>query len=125
MIKDYFNLAFRNLRKRKLRSWLTILGIVISIATIFMLISLSIGLEGAVKEQFRLLGADKFFIQPRGQLGGPGTGGAVELTEGDVSVVEKVNGVKDVSFSVLGNAEVEFADQKRYIYAVGYPSDKA
>ena len=58
MIPDYFNLAFRNLRKRKLRSWLTILGIVISIATIFMLISLAIGLEGAVKEQFRLLGAD-------------------------------------------------------------------
>ena len=84
MIPDYFNLAFRNLRKRKLRSWLTILGIVISIATIFMLISLAIGLEGAVKEQFRLLGADKFFIHPQGQLGGPGTGGAVELTESDV-----------------------------------------
>ena len=125
MIKDYFNLAFRNLRKRKLRSWLTILGIVISIATIFMLISLSIGLEGAVKEQFRLLGADKFFVQPQGQLGGPGAGSAVQLTEKDVEVIEKVNGVKEVSYSTFGSAEVEFQNQKRYTFSVGYPLDKA
>ena len=60
MKKEYLTLAIRNLRKRKLRSWLTIIGIIISIATIFMLISISLGLQEAIKEQFRLIGTDKF-----------------------------------------------------------------
>ena len=58
MIKDYFILAMRNLKKRKLRSLLTMVGIFISIATIFMLVSLSLGLQGAVEEQFRTLGTE-------------------------------------------------------------------
>ena len=56
MLKDYFILATRNLRKRKLRTFLTLLGIFISIATIFLLISLSLGLENLVEEQFEILG---------------------------------------------------------------------
>src|SRR3990167_3487203 len=98
MISDYFKLALRNLRKRRLRSWMTMVGIIISIATIFLLISLSLGLRGAVEEQFRLLGTDKFFIQPRGQSAGPGTEGAVMLTQADVDVVEKITGVKAVVY---------------------------
>ena len=124
MISDYFILALRNLRKRKMRSWLTMLGIFISIATIFILISLSLGLRGAVNEQFRMLGTDKFFIMPLGQIAAPGSGGAVELTMGDVNVIEKVNGIKSVSYMVMGNAKVEFNKQTRYFMVVGIPLDK-
>ena len=110
MIKDYFILAIRNLRKRRLRSGLTMLGIIISIATIFVLISISIGLQSAVEEQFRQLGADKFFIIPKGQLGAPGTGGAVELTITDVEAIEKVGGIKSVSYITAANAKIEFGN---------------
>ena len=125
MISDYFTLAFRNIRKRKLRSWLTILGIIISIATIFMLISISLGLQGAVEEQFRLLGTDKFFIQPRGQIAGPGTESAASLTLADANTIEKVSGVKDLSYFVAHNVEVVFSDQKRFTLSIGFPFDKA
>ena len=40
MFGDYVNLAFRNVRKRGLRSWLTMLGIFIGIAAVVALISL-------------------------------------------------------------------------------------
>ncbi len=94
MISDYFTLAIRNLRKRKLRTWLTMLGIFVAIATIFMLVSLSLGLQGAVEEEFRLLGADKFFVQPAtGFLGPPGSVGGVVLTEDDVDVIKKIRGI--------------------------------
>lgn len=125
MISDYFTLAFRNLRKRRLRSWLTILGIIISIATIFMLISISLGLQGAVEEQFRLLGTDKFFIQPRGQIAGPGTESASALTLNDINTIEKVSGVKDLSYFVAHNVEVVFSSQKRFTLSIGFPFDKA
>ena len=40
MLKDYFNFAIRSLTRRKLRSWLTILGIVIGIAAVVSLIAI-------------------------------------------------------------------------------------
>lgn len=121
MIQDYFKLALKNLQKRKLRSWLTILGIFIAVATIVILISLSLGLQGAIKEQFNILGGDKFFILPKGQLGAPGTGGAVQLTTDDVNAVKKASGVKDVAYAVIGNAQIEFNNIKRYYFVAAIP----
>ena len=116
MKTEYFNLAVKNLRKRGLRSWLTMLGIFISIATIFVLVSLSLGLQSAVEQQFEKLGADKFFVQPStGFLGPPGSVGGVILTEKDVEVISKIQGVKDYSYFVAGNAKVEFSGQTRYM----------
>ena len=125
MIKDYFRLAIGNLRKRKLRSWLTLVGIFVSIATIFMLVSLSLGLQGAVEEQFRALGTDKVFIQSStGFLGPPGsTSNSIFLTEEDVEVVKKVRGVKDFSFFVAGNAKIEFRGETRFQLVWAIPPD--
>jgi len=122
MIKDYSKLAIKNLRKRKLRSWLTITGIVISISVIFVLISLSLGLRGAIDEQFKILGTDKLFITPKGSFGAGIS--AVELTTFDVDEIEKVSGVKDISYATIGNAEIEFNKQKRYFMVIGIPLDK-
>ncbi len=124
MIADYFNLALKNLRRKKLRSWLTITGVLVSIAIIFFLISLSLGLQNAINEQFRMLGSDKFFIMAKGQLGAPGTGGAVQLTEKDAGIVEKVSGVKTATYFVVGNAKIEFNDKTKYFMVVGIPMDK-
>ena len=123
MIPDYFNLAWKNLRKRKLRSWLTIIGIVISVATIFTLISLSIGLQNAVKEQFEMLGGDKFFIQAKGQLGPPQAGAMVRLTTNDVELIDKVNGVKRTTYFTIGNAQIEFEKEKRFFSVLGIPPE--
>lgn len=124
MKKDYLKLAWKNLRKRKLRSWLTIIGIVISIAVIFTLISLSLGLREAINEQFQILGTDKLFISPKGMAGGPGSGGAVEFTTADVKTIENVPGVKDISYVAIGNAKVEFDKKIKYFMVIGLPLDK-
>lgn len=124
MITDYFKLAVKNLRQRGLRSWLTMLGIFISVAMIFVLVSLSLGLQGAVEEQFETLGTDKFFVQPAtGFLGPPGSVGGVILTEEDVEVISKIQGVKDYSFFTAGNARVEFGKETRYMLVWGIPPE--
>ncbi|VVB78714.1 MacB-like periplasmic core domain protein [uncultured archaeon] len=123
MIQDYFKLALQNLKRRKLRSSLTIVGIFIAIATIFVLISLSLGLDAAVKEQFKQLGSDKFFIMPKGTAGAPGSGGAVQLTTKDVDIIKKVNGVKEVTYDTVGNAKIEFNNEARYFMIAGFPID--
>ncbi len=119
MIQESIKIALKNLRKRKLRVFLTLLGIVISVATIFVLISISLGLQNAVEEQFRLLGADKFFIQPKGQLAGPGTGGAVVLTQKDVDAIKKVQGIDEVSVWTGSSAKIEYKDEIRFVFVVG------
>ncbi|MFA5856664.1 MAG: ABC transporter permease [Candidatus Pacearchaeota archaeon] len=115
-------LAFKSLKKRKIRTFLTILGIFLGILTIFVLMSLSLGLREYVNEQFESLGTDKFFIQPKGQSGAPGSsGGAVQLTEDDVEVVEKISGVETVAYFGIGNVKIEFDDKARYYMLMGMP----
>ena len=122
MISEYFKLAVKNIRKRKLRSWLTLLGIFISVAVIFILISLSLGLQYSIQEQFRQLGTDKFFVQPQGMFGPPGSGSAATFSVEDVNVIEKVSGVKEVTYMIGGNAKVEFDNEIRYFPVYGLPA---
>ena len=51
-MKDYFFLAFNNLKRRKLRSWLTMIGIFIGIAAVVALISLGQGMQNYINEEF-------------------------------------------------------------------------
>ncbi len=123
-MEDFTALAISSLKRRKLRAWLTMLGIFISIATIFFLVSISLGLDDAVQEQFRQFGTDKFFVEARGQLAGPITQGAATLTEDDVETLEKISGVKDISYWSAGNAKIEFKDDIRYVFIIGFPTDR-
>ena len=119
MISDYFSIAIKNLRRRKLRAWLTVIGIIISIATIFVLVSISVGLQGAVNEEFRLLGTDKFFIQPGGQFAAPGTSTGAIMTTNDMDVIKKVSGVKEVTGDIIENAKIEYDKEDRYKQVYG------
>ncbi len=123
MIREFFHISAKNIRRRRLRSWLTIIGIIISIATIFILVSVSLGLNSAVEEQFRQLGADKFFIQPKSGGGPPGSGGAVFVGIDDVNTIKRISGVKSVAYNSLGNAKIEFVNKIRFYYIVGIPLD--
>ena len=71
-MKDFFILALSNLRRRKLRSWLTMIGIFIGIAAVVALMSLGQGLQNYINEEFEKLGSDKIIIQSKG-MGPPGT----------------------------------------------------
>jgi len=121
MIIDYFKIAYRNLMVRRVRSLLTVIGIFLAIVTIFVLISLSLGLKGYIDEQFELLGTDKFFVQPRGTVGA-GFTGAVELTTDDVDIVNKVKGVEESTYFAIENGKIEFKDYPaRYYFVLGIP----
>lgn len=123
MKSEYFKIAIKNLSKRKLRSWLTMLGIFISIATIFTLISLSLGLQEAVKEQFEMLGTDKFFIMPKAMMSGGTASGNYMLTEKDVSFIEKKGGIERITYYTMGNVKVEFKEEIKYLVAIGTPPE--
>ncbi len=75
-MKSYFILAVENLRHRKKRAYLTIIGVFIGIMAVVALVSLGQGLEAGVNEQFSKLGVDKVFVQPAAAFQGSTGGGA-------------------------------------------------
>ena len=97
MLKEYFKIAIKNLRTRSLRSWLTILGIVIGVFLIMSLLSLSQGLKSTVLNQLKAIGTDIIMIMP-GDISDFMTTmmGGVELTEEDLNVIRKTAGVEVV-----------------------------
>ena len=64
MIRDYLKMAFENLSHRRMRAYLTMVGVLIGITAVIAIVSLGEGLKVAINEQFAELGTDKVFIQP-------------------------------------------------------------
>src|SRR3989338_7790004 len=102
-MRDFVLLAFNNLRRRKLRSWLTMIGIFIGIAAVVALISLGQGLQNAITEQFEQLGGDKIIIQSKGTIGPPGseTSISTKLSKEDLEKIKKVKGVEAAAGMIM------------------------
>lgn len=109
MIKDYFSLALKNLKKRGLRSWLTMLGIFIGIAAVVSLISLSQGLETAVIGQFSSLDPDKLLVQNSGAgFGPPGSTAVTSLAEHDLNLIKSISGVDEAITRLIRSVSLEY-----------------
>jgi putative ABC transport system permease protein len=88
-------LAFREIRRHLLRSFLTVLGIVIGVAAVVTMVTLGNGATAAVQKQISSLGANLLQIRP-GQGFGRGGGGPAppDFEMADVAAIrEQVAGV--------------------------------
>ena len=62
--KSLINLTIKNIFRKKLRSTLTILSVIIGIASVVALVVLSEGMLAAVTDQFNKMGANSIFVMP-------------------------------------------------------------
>ncbi len=94
MTTEYFKIAVKNLSSRSLRSWLTVLGIVIGIFLVISLLSLSEGLKESVMRELRMMGGDMVMIFP-GDASDMMTMmiGGMELDNRDIEAVRRADGV--------------------------------
>ncbi len=95
--KEYIKIAIRSLRRRPVRSWLTMVGVVIGVFLIISLLSLSEGIKGAMMDQLNMMGNDLIIIMP-GEITDITTmmAGGLELTEDDIEAVRKAEGVETI-----------------------------
>ena len=105
-----FVLALSSLKERKVRNWLTILGIIIGIAAIVTLVFVGNGLENAIREQFSKLGISNIRVAP-GNLRGPPTG-TLGFNNSIVDLVEDVKAVEYVNPALLNFATVEYNNKE-------------
>src|SRR3989338_5708783 len=123
MLSDYMLYSVKNITKRKLRSWLTMIGIFIGIAAVVALISLGQGLQKAVEDQFQELGADKIIIQPKGSaFSGPGSE-ANFFSQSNIDKIKTVNNVRNAVGMMYTAAQVDFKEEQKYFFIVGVSPD--
>jgi len=97
MVWNAFLLALRELRRNVMRSFLTILGIVIGVAAVIVMVTLGSGATVQVSQQIASLGSNVVIILP-GQMG-PGRGASVApFNESEVeAIVRDIGGLKAVA----------------------------
>ena len=113
MLLNTLFLALRSIRRNLLRSFLTILGIVIGVSAVITMVTLGKGATQSVQMQISSLGTNLLMVRP-GQRQGPGGpgggGGAPSFKETDAdAIMAQIGGVAAVapegraSVTVVGN----------------------
>ncbi len=116
-LKEYFHIAWRNLKTRSLRSWLTIFGIVIGVFLIISLLSLSEGIKATITKQLRALGGEMVFVMP-GDISNPIAmfmSGA-KLEREDIDAIKNTKGVETVLTMSYQAAVVRYGDEGKAVF---------
>jgi len=121
-IEEYFKIALRNLKNRSLRSWLTILGIVIGVFLIIGLLSLSEGIKETITKQLRALGGEMIFVMP-GDLSNPMSLflGGTELEREDIDAIKRTRGVEQVLVMSYRSVVARYEEEGKTVFLCGYP----
>ncbi len=147
---DTISLSFNTLVHRKLRSWLAILGIIVGVASIVSLISISLGLSAQINSRLNTLGTNIITLSPGGQgssrtgIGGVGvpifggerqfgaqrpgggtanTGGTGKITFSEADSLRSVDGVQYLNAQVSSRATVSYKDQNSSVSIIGTEPD--
>jgi len=123
MIQDHVKIAVRNLRRRGLRSYLTLLGILIGITAVVALITLGNGLRLAVNSQFGISSTEVISVQAGGvnAFGPPGSGVTRPLTVDDVEAIKDISEVETAIRRNIPSGKLEFKDEVVFGIAMSVP----
>ena len=124
-LEDYFEFTFETFSHRKLRSFLTVLGIFIGIAAVVTLVSLAQGFEQAVNDQFAMMGENKIMILPGSITSAAGLTNILtrELSEKDLEAVKDTPFIEKVGSMSTKFARIKVGEDISYQFVIGVPTD--
>jgi len=125
---DLLALAWAALRRQRLRSSLTLLGVAIGVSAVVLLTALGEGARRYVQGQFEALGTNLLIVVPgKTETSGalPGIGGAPnDLTLADARALERgVPAAEIVVPIALGNDTVAHRERRRQVVVIGSTTD--
>jgi len=120
---ELFREALRSILGNKLRSALSMLGIMIGVASVIAMLALGRGAQESIETQLKSLGANVMVLRPNAiRVGGVAQEGSstAKLTIEDVAWVrERIPGIKNVAGNVQGRAQVAYANKNWNTIAQG------
>lgn len=107
------NIALNGLRKNKLRSLLTMLGIVIGVAAVIVMIGVGQGARSRITSQIEGMGSNLLMVYPQFSQGAVrGAGGNVNtLTREDAAAIAGLPYVERVAPELSGSATLQYESQ--------------
>lgn len=108
-----FRLALQRIRAAKVRSALTMLGIIIGVGAVVALISVGQGAQQGIDQSLATLGANQISVTSTTATG---------LTEQDAEALEEIEGVLRISTEVRGSGSVIFGSQQENFGVIGVSS---
>jgi putative ABC transport system permease protein len=109
---EAMRIAWEAILKNKVRSFLTMLGIIIGVSAVIIMVGISAGTEATISDQITSLGSNLVFVQGSFARGGPNQPNASGgLTFDDATAIESnVNGVVSVVVEQNSEEDVRFGD---------------
>ncbi len=112
--------AIKNMTQAKLRTFLTVLGIVIGIAIIVAMVSIGEGMRTSITQQLDALGGDKIMITPPQAFAARGTPMEFKpFDQADLRAIKSLPNVKDVLPIFYRPGTIEYMGEKKEIYVTG------
>src|SRR5436853_1664455 len=99
-IWELIKVALQALASNKLRSFLTMLGIIIGVGAVITMIAIAQGASKATKDQIAKMGTNVLSVRPNNQRSGGinfGVGSAVTLKPPDVDAIKKLPGIASIA----------------------------
>lgn len=126
---DLIRISFNNLYNRKLRTFLSILGVIIGVAAVVGLMSIGMGFERGIQEQLSVLGGNLVIIAPGSpdsntMFGGGGFGHDTQATLGqltmnDVDALKSVRGMEFVDGILSYSSAITFRGETASVSVMG------
>ena len=118
-VNDIFSYAFGAIRLRKLRAGLTTLGVVIGIAAIVALLSISQGLQDTITGQLQTgFATDTLIVSPGGGfIMGPSTGADFNLLVNYTQIIDEIENV-EMSVAVIRKACYIKSDETEFMLTI-------
>ena len=85
--KEVFRISWEAILKNKVRSLLTMLGIIIGVAAVIVMIAISAGTEATISDQITSLGTNLIFVSSAFTRMGPGVSNSTELVLNDATAI--------------------------------------
>ncbi|WP_420642963.1 ABC transporter permease [Candidatus Leptofilum sp.] len=104
-------IAWEGVIRNKVRSLLTMLGVIIGVGAVIIMIAISAGTEATIAEQIEGLGSNLVFIQAGFGRGAPGSNSnQPSLVYDDIAIVESVSGVAGTTVDQTTSQTVKAGD---------------
>ena len=126
LIGEILRVALGALRANKLRSLLTMLGIVIGVAAVIAVVALGTGAQSAVKDRISSLGTTLLTVMPGQQrgMGGVGFDQSMRLTMDDAAAIEeRAQSITAVHPEMTSRLQVQYLNQNTNTSVVGTTSN--
>ena len=128
LFSENFKIAIRALRANKLRSVLTMLGIVIGVATVVALLSIGKGATASITSSIQSNGSNLLTVSPGRQQNGPGGGGSQQasyLYYSDYQLLERslTTNVAAIVPSYQSSYLVNYGDESFSVNVTGVTKD--